>query len=303
MAGTSVSRISKGHLPGAMEFRVATADDRPSIIDLCTSIDPDDYVPAHLDRLMETGTFMLALDDGKLVGIDRVSRLHDGQLWLACARVHPDWRGRGLIGTLNGHAVALPKYRDAQFARLLISTTNTSSLRAAEKSGFHVAAEVSVVEWEPKAPADRRARAPSGFVPARAVDVYLHVRMSPVFAAQRGLLYLTPDFGRPTDEYLALAEREGWLFQSRMAGPLFARDRPSREGKGMVLQPFASTTPGARQVLEFLRERRVDWAMLFLPDQPSATEPYIRAGFAYSDWGAHARVFEKELTPSASAGP
>lgn len=303
MPSGAVSRISNVGVRGRMDVRVATAQDVLKITELCRLIDPDDYVPHHLERLMESGTVLLAFDGDKLVGVDRISRLNDGAVWLSAARVHPDYRGRGLIGMLNDRAAALPQYEGARHARLLIATHNKPSLRAAEKAGFHVAAEVSVVEWEPKTPADRRARAASGFVAARAVDVYLHVRMSPIFAAQRGLLYITPDFGHPTDAYLAKAEREGWLFQSRLAGPLFARERPSREGRGMVLQPFASTTQGAAAVLEFLRERKVDWAMLFLPDQPAATEPYIRAGFAYSDWGAHARVYEKEFTPSASAGP
>jgi GNAT superfamily N-acetyltransferase len=253
--------------------------------------------------MMESGTFVLAFDGGRLVAIDRVSRLHDGALWLSAARVHPDYRGRGLIGSLNRHAMALPAYRGARAARLLIAASNESSLRAAAKNGFEVAAHVSMLEWEPRSPADRRATAPSGFVPARPLDVYLHVRMSPVFAAQRGLLYITPDFGHATDEYLALAAANGWLFHSPLAGPLFARERPSREGKGVVCQPFAATTAGALQVLDFVRERRCQWAMLALPDQPAATEPYIRAGFSYSDWGKHAFVFEKQLTPSASAAP
>jgi GNAT superfamily N-acetyltransferase len=286
-----------------MEFRVATADDRAAIVALCHEVDPQDYVPAHLDRLMETGTFMVAVEGGRVVGIDRVSRLYDGALWLACARVHPDFRGRGLIGALNEEALRLPQYRDASVGRMLISTTNGPSMRAAEKNGFAVAAEVSMMEWEPKRPQDRRARAPSSFVRARALDVYLHVRMSPVFAAQRELLYITPDFGRPTEGYLALAEREGWLYSSPLAGPLFARERPSREGKGMVIQPFAVDTAGAARVLEFVRERRCDWAMLALPDRQAMTEPYVRAGFAYSDWGAHARVYERAVRPTPSAAP
>ncbi|MGH7340270.1 MAG: hypothetical protein ACREKH_07250, partial [Candidatus Rokuibacteriota bacterium] len=148
-----------------------------------------------------------------------------------------------------------------------------------------------------------RVGGPSGFARATAADVYLHVRMSPVFAAQRGLLYITPDFGHATDEYLARAEREGWLFQNRLAGPLFARERPGREGLGVVAQPFASTTEGARQVLEFVRERRADWAMLALPDWEPATAPYIRAGFHTSEWGAHARVYERAVSASPSAAP
>jgi len=285
-----------------MDVRRATAADTDAIVALCHLIDPDDYVPRHLDRMMESGTFLLLYDGDRLVGIDRISRLHDGAAWLAAARIHPDYRGRGLIGFLNEHALQLPEYRDAPFARLLVSTDNTASMRAAEKNGFRVAAEVSLLEWEPKSPAERRARARSGFAPARAKDVRLSIRLSPIFAAQRGLLYITPDWGHATDEYLALAEREGWLYANPMAGPLFARERPGREGLGMVAQPFAATTAGAARVLEFMRERKADWAMLALPDTGSATEPYIRAGFAYSDWGRHARVFERALTPSPSEG-
>ncbi len=282
-----------------MEVRPATEGDRDAIIALCYQIDSDDYVPDHLDRLMASGTVLLAFDGPRLVGIDRISRLHDGAVWFSAARIHPDYRGRGLIGHLNDRARQLPAYRDATVGRLLIPTSNAASIRSAEKSGFHVAAEVSMLEWEPKSPANRRAKAPSSFVAATAADVRLHVRLSPVFAAQRGLMYITPDWGHPTEEYLALAEREGWLFQSRLAGPLFGRERPSPQGRGMVAQPFASTTDGAARVLDFLRERRVDWAMLSLPDRPAATEPYIRAGFAYSQWGKHARVYERALTPSA----
>ena len=261
-------------------------------------MDPEDYVPQYLGRLMASGTFLLLFDGKRLVGLDRFGRKPDNSAWMSAGRIHPDYRGRGLINQMNEHAFALPEMAGVDTARLLISKDNTSSRRAAQKGGYHVCSAHSVFEWNPREKSRRAVGRLSGFEQTTAKKMRLALAKSRSYSAMNGIVYFPPDYGRLTNDVLSQGQREGRLFISPTAGPLLARERRERKGVDLLVQPFARTGEGAARVFDFVRERSPGFAQVSVVDVPGVVRAYQKAGFTLSDWGAHVLVYEKSLKPS-----
>src|SRR6267142_4823208 len=130
-----------------MEIRMAKVAEKRAIIQFCKSVDPDDYIPIEIDWFLKNGKFLLLLDGPRIVGIDHFERRPDGSAWLAAARIHPDYRGHGWIVKMNEHALTLPQLKGVNAARMLITATNTSSLRAAQKGRYALATRLAWLEW------------------------------------------------------------------------------------------------------------------------------------------------------------
>src|SRR5467141_90851 len=131
-----------------MEIRVARTAEKRAIVEFCKSVDPEDYIPGEIDWFLKNGKFLLLLDDRRIVGIDHFERRPDGSAWLSAARIHPDYRGHGWIVKMNEYALTLPQLKGVDAARMLIAATNRSSLRAAEKGRYSVAARLALLEWK-----------------------------------------------------------------------------------------------------------------------------------------------------------
>lgn len=281
-----------------MHIRRATARDKRAITTFCYSVDPEDYVPEYLDRMMANGTFLLLFDGKRLVGLDRFGRKPDNSVWMSAGRIHPDYRGHGLINQMNDHAITLPELAGVRAVRMLIAKDNTSSRRAAQKGGYNVCSAHSVFEWEGKPKAKRSVARPSGFVPATATEIRLALSNSRSYAATNGIVYFPPDYGRLTPEVLAQAQRGGRLFLSPKAGPMLISERREAKGLDLSLQPFARTAAGAARVFDFVAERAPAFAQLSVVDEAPVLRAYKAAGFTISGWGPHVLVYEKLLRPS-----
>lgn len=284
-----------------MKFAIARASDKKMVIAFLRAMDPQDYTISRLDWLMANGQILLLFDGKKLVGMDRFERKPDGSAWFSAARIHPDYRGRRLINWMNDHALALPELRGASKARMLITTDNKASTRAAFKGGYRVAAKIALLEWEPKGLSERGSVADAGFLPASAREFELHAKLSPAFGAMNGLFYLPPEVIEMNEGALRHAQEHGWLFLSKLAGPLVARVTRHEDRDRLDMQPFAGTTQAARCVLDFARQRRADSVQIVLPDLEHLTSAYIAAGFTYSEWGRHARIFERAVKPGITS--
>jgi N-acetylglutamate synthase-like GNAT family acetyltransferase len=284
-----------------MRLRLATAADTPAIARFCREIDREDYVPSRLEPMMAGGTFVLLEDRGRIVGLDRFERKPDGSVWFSAARIHPDYRGRGWINRMNAWALARPELRGVNYARMLITTTNTSSLRAAEKGGYRVATRLAILEWGPRRKSKRGSKGPSGFEPVSARAFAAAARRSRILKLQGGLLYFPAEALAMTEvmamnaRSLARGEERGMLHGARPWGPLIAAFPRLHDKRWLQMQPFATTEQGARAVLGFLREAKARGGQLTLPDDERITERYIAAGFTYAEWGRHVLIFQKRI--------
>ncbi len=111
-----------------------------------------DYVPGVLDRWLkqENGELSVAELDGRIVGFSHLSVLCPGYGWLEGARVHPQWRRKGV-------AVALAKYhmeraREMGLKKLGMATgsKNVASQGVVLRLGFELAGSYSIYRAEPR---------------------------------------------------------------------------------------------------------------------------------------------------------
>lgn len=283
-----------------MKIQAAGPSDWKAIAAFLLEMDPDDYVPEWMGRFTGDGQFFLLRDGKRLAGLVHGKAAPDGSAWLSAARVHPDYRGHGWINRLNEFALKSPKLKGAHAARMLITHENTSSLRAAEKGGYHVATRLSFVDWEAAWPMDRPRGRRSGFAPAAVADFRLFASMAPVPSAQRGMAYMSFAGAFELNER-ALREASKWMYRSPSSGPLLAQMFPDTGERWMAAQPFVATSDVANRLVDFAIEKKAQSLTAILPDVEHFVEPFLRVGYRRSAWAVHVNVLEKRLKPSAPA--
>jgi len=85
---------------------------------------------------------------GVPVGMNRVRYLEDGSAWFEGARVHPDFRGRGLATMLGENSMRVAKRKGVKVFRLTSGSRNRPAHRQIAKIEFEEVARFSV--YEPK---------------------------------------------------------------------------------------------------------------------------------------------------------
>lgn len=123
-----------------MELRRARPGDVDAIAAFTTgTFDWGDYVPESIAGWIDdqSGYVLVGTDgDDVPVAVGRAELLTPQEAWLLAARVHPDWRGRGIASQMAVDLTDWARDRGALIARLLIEEANTSSIRNINKTAF-----------------------------------------------------------------------------------------------------------------------------------------------------------------------
>lgn len=283
-----------------MEIRPSRAGERGAIVKFCLDEDPQDYIPAWMDRFLRQGTFFLLLDGKKVAGIVHGQRAPDGSAWMSAARVNEDYRGQGWINRMNDYALSTRPLRKAHAARMLITDDNTSSSRAAWKGGYRIVSTLSFVDWEPAAKAHGPRRPPSGYRRSSPERFSLEASRSPLLKAQGGLAY-GPFTGAFAPTLEAARSKKSWLFHSDLHGGLLAGMFPDTGERWMGIQALAATSRVAQRLIDFALERRAQSATVILPAGERFTRPFLSSGFTRSDWAKRVNIWQKDLTGKAGA--
>jgi GNAT superfamily N-acetyltransferase len=107
-----------------------------------------DYIPLVWDKWLTdpSGRMFVVEADRKVVGMNRVKFLEDGSAWFEGARVHPDYRGRGLASMLGENSMKVARQRGVRVFRLTSGSTNKAAHRQIARIRFREAARFSVYE-------------------------------------------------------------------------------------------------------------------------------------------------------------
>jgi GNAT superfamily N-acetyltransferase len=109
-----------------------------------------DYIPSVWDSWIgdRKAKLIVVEVDGKQVGLSRMRFLPDGVGWLEGARIHPDYRRRGLASMMGEHLIQTGLGRGVGSYRLTSGSQNRAAHAQVKKAGFVEKARVSVYEPE-----------------------------------------------------------------------------------------------------------------------------------------------------------
>lgn len=124
-----------------VQVRKAQPEDKPQMLAIAAQIwDGDDYLPNVLDKWLadENGELSVALVDGRIVGVSKLTELIPGHGWLQGARVEPGIQGRGIGRALTLHHIGLAQKKGMSHLRMVTDSNNKASRTLAEKLGFRL---------------------------------------------------------------------------------------------------------------------------------------------------------------------
>ncbi len=123
-------------------IRPAAPEDKPAVIAFTSDTFAwGDYVPEAFDDWVGDDGFVVAELDGRVVALVRGILLSPREAWFQGARVHPDFRRRGIGQRLHGHLREWARDRGAVVARLLVEAGNERARGQVEASGMRAVAE------------------------------------------------------------------------------------------------------------------------------------------------------------------
>src|SRR5947209_11003397 len=162
-----LSRASRVEEVRAFRIRAAQPKDKRAVRALCARIWSEDYIPDLFDEWVRDrrGRFWLAVEDGHVIGIAKLTLTGDHEAWLHALRVDPRHRRKGVATALLAHRLERARRLGARVARLDTQEDNTAVHRMMRRFGFHLREVDAYFERRARSIAEPR-RAARGDVPA-----------------------------------------------------------------------------------------------------------------------------------------
>src|SRR5437762_12437298 len=121
-------------------IRAAQPKDKRAVRALCARIWSDDYIPDLFDEWVRDrrGRFWLAVDDGRVIGIAKLTLIGQHEAWLHALRVDPRHRRSGVGTALLAHRLERARRLGARVARLDTQEANTAVQRTMRRFGLRL---------------------------------------------------------------------------------------------------------------------------------------------------------------------
>jgi GNAT superfamily N-acetyltransferase len=138
--------------------RQARMEDKNDVMSFISKIwGGSDYIPFVWDKWLEdsSGKIHVIEADGKVVGMNRIKFLRDNCCWLQGARIHPQYRGRGLATILGMHVIKWAEGLGYSKFRLSCAVNNFPAIKQVKKMGFTEISRMSVYSYTGKGKVSR----------------------------------------------------------------------------------------------------------------------------------------------------
>jgi ribosomal protein S18 acetylase RimI-like enzyme len=123
-----------------IEIRPARAEDHDAVFAFTARTwgDDGDYIPYVWDQWLadQQGTMLVAIAEGRAVGLIHVAMLAADEAWIEGIRVDPALRRQGIGRALTMQALAAARERGAKVARLFTDEDNSASQQMVAGFGF-----------------------------------------------------------------------------------------------------------------------------------------------------------------------
>jgi ribosomal protein S18 acetylase RimI-like enzyme len=276
-------------------IRKATLKDREKVRELCVSaVGHDDYVIFMLDGLIRRAATMIALDEGKVIGMMAYHRQMDGSAWISSARTHPDYRRRGVATSIMRSCEDLAKEHGDGPLRLWTESNNESGKAAFAKVGFREVGRFTRMSAPPTNPGPVEDFGPLGY----SERLWNAVRSSQILS--RSNFYLDHGFGFlkvTRGLFKTLVDRGfvyGWGRNVAVMSEFMFAGMETLEAQILLDDPRETL----RDLPAIAGANNMEQVHTFLPHEAELIRAARNAGFELIDWGMEAILCEKEITPT-----
>ena len=132
------------------EIRPARAEDHAAIASFTeATFDWGDYVADAFEQWLADphGLVVVAADPAdRAVAVSKATMVSDTEAWFQGARVHPEWRRRGIANAMANTMAEWARSRGARVVRLLVEDWNDIAQRQVEAGGFRAVGSWAVAE-------------------------------------------------------------------------------------------------------------------------------------------------------------
>lgn len=281
-----------------IQIRQARAEDREAVLAFCAQTwEWGDYIEGVWDRWLSdpAGLLLVAVREEIPVGLLHLQMLNQTDAWQEGMRVDPAYRRQGIARLLVLEAGAEAMRRGATTIRLLIESTNTTSIHMVEQSTFRQVGAFALHSATPVNSVPQHNAGLAEPVLATTADLdqiidYLNV--SSIFPAAGGLYYAGFTGHRISDTLLREKIEAGQVFLlrrwERLDGLAIAEIRDGQQGKRLFIGYIDGTTESISLIAYALRRRLMEQGI----EQVEAAVPdlmMVRDAFtgAEYEWDGH----------------
>jgi len=274
----------------AFRIRAAQPRDKRAVRTLCARIWSDDYIPDRFDEWVRDrrGRFWVAVEDGRIIGIAKLTLTVEHEAWLHGLRVDPRHRRKGVGTALLEHRLERARRLGGRVARLDTQEDNTAVRRMMRRFGFRLR--------EVDAYFERRARSVAAPRRASQADVPAVARLA------AGALLQAPHLARAlTRPHIARAVREGRCVVAGTpsrptAFAIIVPQQKSFFGSRLSVAALGGSSRGVRELMEALPGRAREEAVSRVGSPtPSRFWSALRgAGYRRRRWDLKL-IFERRL--------
>ncbi len=289
------------------EIRSARPEDRDAVLAFCAQTwEWGDYIEYVWDKWLHdpNGVLLVAIMDGKPVGVEHMHMLSSTEAWLEGMRVDPAYRRQGVAAAITHEIIAEAMRSGAKVARLITESTNSNSIRLVERGSMRLVGAYAPYKALPIAASTKKQyeqEMPTLATAADLNDIIDYLNVSNIFPAVGGLYYEDFTAYSITQEMLEtkIAARDVYLLRrwDRLDGLAIAQPREGRQGKNLFIGYIDGTTESISLIAYALRgkltEMKLDGVQANVPDLIMVRDAFVGAEY---EWDGHIfYTYEREL--------